>query len=120
MRCSKCGQELGPGERECSACRELHDVKVLSPQERENFQGVTLESEPPRESGGQYYGYDSSGPNHRVHVRSVRFTTGGMSLWSKLAAVAVVGLLVFVFLPLAVLLVAGASLAWFLYRALRR
>ncbi len=118
MRCASCDRELEPNEHECVQCgRACGEVQVLTPEEREGFQGVTLENEP---ADKRYYEYESSGPSHRVYVRQVTFGPGKMGFWTKLLIAAVFAVLIFVFLPLALFFIVAVSLLWFVFRLLVR
>jgi hypothetical protein len=121
MRCPTCGRETENAEC-CPYCREGGaEVKVLTPDERESFRGVTLDSGPAadEESRGGGYGYESRGPHHRVYVRQVNFG-GKTSLLTKLIVLAVIGVVVFVVLPMFFLLFAAAGVVWFILSLLRR
>ncbi len=118
MVCPVCGQEIPPHEAECPHCREGEGrVKVLTPAERENFQGVTLGEEPVEEGRGRRYQYGGGG--QRVYVRHVSFG-GGSSLWTKLIVLAIAGVVIFVVLPMFFLFFAAAGVVWFILSLLRR
>ncbi len=121
MKCPTCGRDMENAES-CPYCRDSGgEVKVLTPAERENFQGVTLDSGPgpdeERREGS--YKYESRGPHHRVYVRQVNLG-GGMSLLTKLLIVAVIGVVLFVILPMFFLFFAAAGVVWFILSLLRR
>lgn len=122
MKCPTCGREIAPPDTECPNCADREaQVKVLTPAERENFQGVTLDSDPTGERSGEgSYSYESRGPHHRVYVRGVSFGGGKTSLWTKLVILAVIGVVVFVILPMFFLFFAAAGLVWFILSLLRR
>lgn len=75
MKCSFCGRELNDGIKECPYChcRIEKEVQVLRPEERDTFEGITIEQdadtdgrtrvEDPREERGAY------GKNARTQVR---------------------------------------------------
>lgn len=117
MQCAECGREMGPQEEKCPHCAGKGEVRVLSREERENFQGVTLGDEP---AAGGDYTYKSEGPSHRVYVRQVNFGAGRISIWTKLIILAVIGLLLFVVLPMFFLFFAAAGVIWFIVSLLRR
>lgn len=117
MRCTDCGREMEPQEQECAHCgRARGEVQVLSRQDRDSFQGVTLENEPAEQRS---YEYESRGPNHRVYVRQVTFGPGRMGFWTKLLLGAIFLILIFVFLPLALFFITAVSLIWLLFRLIR-
>jgi hypothetical protein len=118
MLCANCAKEIGPGEKECPNCGQPQgEVKVLTREERENFQGITL-GDAPAEEGS--YQYESRGPGHRIYVRQVSFGTGKSSFWTKLIIAAAVGVLIFVFLPLALLFMLAVTLIWTIFRLISR
>jgi len=117
MLCSNCGRELDPLAGGCP-CRETQqDVKVLTPEERESFQGITISDGPAKEDNNQY---QSQASGQKVYFRQVTFGSGGISLWAKLAIAAAFAALIFIFLPLALLFIASVSLVWLVMRFIRR
>jgi hypothetical protein len=120
MICPTCGRETGPNSAECPYCRGgAGEVKVLTPDERESFHGVTIDESPADEGRSQYSHFESGGPRSRVYVRQVNL--GGKTGWlTKLAILAVIGVVGFVILPMFFLFFAAAGLAWFILSLLRR
>lgn len=120
MRCATCGRELGSEERDCPGCRENgQSVKILTPEERENFGGVTLEDDSRGPRGQEYYRFDGEDQRQRVYVRKINFGSG-MGLWTKLLFAAVMGFLIFFVLPMAFFLMVAGGLVWLFFRLLRR
>ena len=123
MRCPKCGGEMEIDSSICSRCAaETGEVKVLRPDERDDFNGLTIqqggESENTtgfREETPGNYEYRSEGPGHRVYVRQVSFGSH-MGFLTKLLIVAVILFLVFVALPVALIVLAVSSLIWWLVK----
>lgn len=123
MRCPKCGGEMETDSSICSRCAaETGEVKVLRPDERDDFNGLTIqqggESENTtgfREETPGNYEYRSEGPGHRVYVRQVSFGSH-MGFLTKLLIVAVILFLVFVALPIALIVLALSSLIWWLVK----
>ncbi|MDT8900445.1 hypothetical protein [Anaeroselena agilis] len=116
MKCSICGRDIAPDESACPYCRESDgQVKVLTSAERESFQGVTLDDGPSEEE--RRYQYERGG--QRIHVRQFSFG-GKSSLLTKLIILAVIGVVVFVVLPVFFLFFAAAGLLWFIVSLLRR
>ena len=123
MRCPKCGGEMETDSSICSRCAaETGEVKVLRPDERDDFNGLTIqqggESENTtgfREETPGNYEYRSEGPGHRVYVRQVSFGSH-MGFLTKLLIVAVILFLVFVALPIALIVLAVSSLIWWLVK----
>lgn len=54
MKCDFCGREASPGTTECPYCHYQFkvDAKVLTPQERDTFDGVTIEEDGSSSSSG--------------------------------------------------------------------
>ncbi|MDU4960537.1 MAG: hypothetical protein E6X17_07725 [Sporomusaceae bacterium] len=112
MRCAHCGYPLTDETANCPNCgKEPAPVSVLSPQEREAFEGVTIEQDgnerkERREGGGQ-----------RVYFRQLHF---GGSSWSGLAALLIIALVIGAFLffalPIIMLLLAAAAVIWLVKR----
>lgn len=123
MRCPKCGGEMETDSSICSRCAaETSEVKVLRPDERDDFNGLTIqqggESDNAtgfREETPGNYEYRSEGPGHRVYVRQVSFGSH-MGFLTKLLIVAVILFLVFVALPIALIVLAVSSLIWWLVK----
>ncbi|MBP2645363.1 MAG: hypothetical protein H6Q75_803 [Firmicutes bacterium] len=116
MRCVNCGRVLEQEER-CQ-CRETEATR-LAPEERENFQGITVETESDARSNYQYR-YQQQGANQGIHISHMTWGLGRMKWTTKLLIVAVIVVFVVVFLPLAVFFMVIASLLWMLTRFLRR
>lgn len=78
MKCSFCGKELERGTQECPYCycRIEAEVQVLRPEERDTFDGVTIEQDGNAEGGTRVedmrterraYEQNNGGPQIRVH-----------------------------------------------------
>lgn len=120
MRCPRCGGEMNSEEQECRTCKEtVGDVKVLSRDERESFDGVTLDCDSDGKTRQEYRQYENSGPQHRVFVRQMSFGSGRTSIWAKLILALGLGLLVFVVLPIAFFAIIGIGILWMLLRLFR-
>jgi len=118
MRCPTCGCEMGPQETECPVCRDGGgEVKILSPAERESFRGITVDSGTAEGDDRRYDRYEE--PRRRIYVRHVSFGSG-TSLLTKLIILAVIGVVVFVVLPVFFLFFAAAGIVWFILSLLRR
>ena len=124
MRCPKCNEEMGEATSICSRCAEGNvDVKVLRPDERDDFKGLTIQQgvEPSAESefhsnDSGNYEYRSEGPGHRVYVRQVSFGSKSYGFLTKLIIAALVLFFFFVALPVALVLMAVFSIVWWLVR----
>ena len=123
MKCPKCGAEMETDDSICSRCAaETSEVKVLRPDERDDFNGLTIqqggESDNAtgfREETPGNYEYRSEGPGHRVYVRQVSFGSH-MGFLTKLLILAIILFLVFVALPVALIVLAVSSLIWWLVK----
>ncbi len=123
MRCPKCGGEMETDSSICSRCAaETGEVKVLRPDERDDFNGLTIQQGGESENATGFkeetpgnYEYRSEGPGHRVYVRQVSFGSH-MGFLTKLLIVAVILFLVFVALPIALIVLAVSSLIWWLVK----
>lgn len=93
------------------------EATVLAPQERDNFDGVTIEdarqNQDTKTQNRQYY-RGSSG--QRGYVRTVSFGSG--SLGGLLGWLVILGIVLFV-LPTFFLLAAGVAVVWFILRLFR-
>ena len=114
---------MEPDSSICSRCAtETVEVKVLRPDERDDFHGLTIQqggeadnTKGFREETPGNYEYRSEGPGHRVYVRQVSFGSH-MGFLTKLLIVAVILFLVFVALPIALIVLAVSSLIWWLVK----
>lgn len=119
MQCPNCGVQIQGGSDKCQHCGHEQAVTVLSRQERDNFNGITIEDEN-RESSRQYSSYES-GYQPRVKRINLSFDSGGWT--GKLIVAAILAILVFFFLPLLlfILVAVGALfMGIWLLRMLRR
>ncbi len=124
MRCPKCNEEMNDENSVCNRCSgEAAEVKVLRPDERDDFRGLTIQqdsgstAEPEnREGSPGNYEYRSEGPGHRVYVRQVSFGSQPFGFLTKLVIAAMILFFIFVALPVALLLMVIFSLVWWLFR----
>ena len=124
MRCPKCNEEMDEATSICRRCSEDNvDVKVLRPDERDDFKGLTIQQgvEPSAKSESHSgdagnYEYRSEGPGHRVYVRQVSFGSKPFGFLTKLIIAALVLFFIFVALPVALVLMAVFSIVWWLVR----
>ncbi|WP_371381406.1 zinc ribbon domain-containing protein [Sporomusa aerivorans] len=117
MKCPNCGEQIEAGAGKCLHCGHEMEVTVLSRQDRDSFNGITIEEEN-RDSRRQYGG---GGADEKIRVKQINLAFDSSSWLSKLAIAAVLALLVFFFLPMLMffLLVGGVILiAYWLLRTL--
>lgn len=117
MQCPNCGATLGSEDTKCLHCGQTARVQILTPREREAFDGVTIDQESGENSDQEYR---HTGRGQRIFVRRVVFGGRNGGLWPTLLSLVgialFVALLVFVALPLGLLLAASGMLYWFLRR----
>lgn len=114
-RCLECGTEYQSGQEHCPACNAaLNPVRVMTLNEREQFDGMTIEQD---DNSGKYGQYDKAGTKSRVYVRQVKFSSGGMGLITKLLIGAgLVALIMLVALPVMLVFLAAAVFGWLVFR----
>lgn len=112
MQCASCGLPVGEEETRCPHCgKTVSPVSVLSPNEREAFNGVTIDQDGDRRSDDRQ---DNS--RERIYFRHVY--VGGNSKWSGLVTLLIVGFIIAAFLffalPVILLLTVSAVILWFI------
>ncbi len=109
MRCKHCGLEYQSDGGVCPGCgAEPEKIQVLTPEERENFQGITLEDNRP---GDGRYEYQGEQPGQRVFVHQLNWNKSGFLL-KLLVGLVLIGLIIFA-LPLVLLGVGVFVVGWF-------
>ena len=120
MECPNCSAQIEAEAGSCPHCGHELGVKVLSRQERDNFDGITIEDRTNSEGRGRYTDYDAG---NRTKVKGINIAFDSSGWTGKLIIAAIFALLVFFFLPLLlfILLAVGAVLVtvWLL-RVFRR
>ena len=124
MRCSQCNEELTTPGVDCPRCgNKVVEVKVLRPDDRDDFPGLTIQpGEDAADRGSDKsgrtgdYAYRSDGPGQRVYVRQVSFGSRPFGFLTKLIIAALILFFVFVALPVALVLMGVFSLIWWLFR----
>lgn len=110
MRCTICGEETNE-ENPCASCRtKLNQIQILSPVERENFNGVTIEEGTPNKE------YSKPG-NYHSHQRVYTFNSSNGSIMTKLILGAILLILIIVALPIAIFLLVILGFNWLLRRS---
>lgn len=114
MRCDHCGSNIVDGATRCSTCgNQVSQVSVLSPHERESFDGVTIE----QDGGERSERHDYS---HQQRVYFHQINLGGNNKLSGLVTLLLIGLLIVIFLffavPLVMLVLVGAVVMWIINR----
>lgn len=115
MRCVKCNQELDEKTGKCSQCGEMmtENIRVLTPEEKSHYHGVTIDTGDNREENinQQYY---QERENQRVYVRSVNLNQP--SWISKIAIfliiAAIAAFIVFIALPVVLIGIGVGIVVW--------
>lgn len=116
MRCENCGTELAADEFECRRCQsDQAAVQVLSPEEKQSFDGITIDTAGDAPRYEKYEQQDSAEP--RIFVRQIHINPSGLGLLPKLIiGIVLFGLVMFIALPVALIFFAIGIVAWFLSR----
>ena len=117
MYCAKCGQETKDNENLCVNCQQPENqIEVLPPEERENFQGITLEQNESNQHHSKegYYEFENNGQRQKVYVKHINMKSFKMGFLAKLLLGMAVMLLIVVALPLALLFLGIFLIGWFL------
>ncbi|SFL33173.1 hypothetical protein [Pelosinus propionicus] len=102
MKCNVCGVEIQSDEQQCSKCNELkHKVQILSPEEKQDFSGLTIEQDPEKQSAG----YNDYRGNQRIYVKHVNFSMGQTGMLTKILFGIIIAGLLIVALPIALFIV---------------
>lgn len=113
MKCSICGVEIQAGEQLCSKCMELENkVQVLTPEEKRDFTGLTIEQEQREQAAGPQNDR-SYGGNQRIYVKHVNFNMGRTGIITKIIFGMILAGLLIVALPIALFVV--SIVIFFLY-----
>lgn len=119
MICKKCGFEYVDGLKECPNCQapnEPLEVKVLTKDERDTFDGITIEdTKNENENGFRVYEAEEEREQPKrngIHVQT--FGLGSSWIWRLIFFVIIIGLIFFVLPMLAVVFFIGA-VCYYLY-----
>lgn len=115
MYCEKCGNQLNPGETNCPICRHsIDEVEVLTPEEKNNFQGMTIEAIDNDEKD-RYRDEHRTG-QQKIYFKQTHLNLSGTSLLTKLVIAAFVVFMVFIALPILLLILSLVLIGWLLLR----
>lgn len=108
MKCKNCEREFDQSLGDCPYCGAVPevDVKQMSSQERDNFSGITIDPERNEENHEQ----QQAGP--KIYFKQV----SSSGLISTLIFLIVIGLFIFVAMPLLALIALGIAVIWFFSR----
>jgi hypothetical protein len=112
LNCTVCGDEIQSDIGQCSKCKEIEsNVQVLTPEEKQEFEGITIEQETDKRNEEQYK-YQSFNENQRIYVKHINIG-GNMGFFTKMIlAICFIGLIV-IALPIALVLI--SVVGFFLY-----
>lgn len=123
MQCKKCGYEYVEALKECPNCQapnEPAETKILLPDERDTFEGVTIDDETVEGGSGRADGTDrqseTGGP--RIFQTSVKIGGGLGIIWQLLFLVAAAAV-VFVLLPAFLLVFLAIAAVYMILRMFR-
>lgn len=121
MQCPNCNEIIQTGISNCPHCGHTLTVTVLSRQERDGFNGITIEGESADNRSGQYKHYEASGS---PRIKRINLSFGSSGWTGNLIAAAVLAVLLFFFLPVLmfILLIVGAAFVgiWLLRMLMRK
>ena len=114
MVCERCGAELS-ADGHCPVCGAAEKVRVMSPEERLGYRGVTINEGQPEEENDVRF--ERSGVWRRVRYT----TTSGTDSWQSKAilivsAIAVLAFLFFIALPAVMVLAVIGLLVWLFFQ----
>jgi hypothetical protein len=113
MPCIHCGADTEPGQDTCINCRQKPEVTVLPPEERENFNGLTIE---PDSNDKDYHQSQTNHSNPHVFVHQFNFGSAKGNLLLKLLIGAVFLVIVILALPVALIFLAFFIINWLFIR----
>jgi hypothetical protein len=121
MRCKQCGAVVDDTGKTCPKCGySVSTVEILTLEEREGFQGLTIETSGSGGARQDDYSNKYHEPQKGVFVREFNFNTGkGGAVGRILAGLLVAGVLFLAF-PMLFIVLAVAIMGGLLSLALRR
>lgn len=124
MKCAKCGHELDAAGH-CPYCSsEASEVRVMSREEKNLYNGITIDENVDNTAYHQENHRYAKGQNGaKIFFKNVRLDSFGSNWMSKAAVflliAAVIGFVVFIALPVALIGIAIGAVVWFLLSFLR-
>lgn len=122
MRCSVCNRELDESTGKCAFCagRTDENVRVMSPEEKSQYQGVTIDTT--ENDRGERRQYGGARQNTGFYVKQIRL---GRSNWlTKLAIMvalaAIAAFVLFIALPVVLICVSVGVVIWIVLSFLQR
>lgn len=111
MKCTVCGTEIEGNELECSSCKGINTIQVLTVEEKQAFNGITIENGQEQSAHGHYESYNG---NQRIYSR--QFSIVNTSFLTKVVLGIVVLGIIFVALPIAIIGISLISILVYLFR----
>lgn len=112
LKCIVCGAEVDADEQQCSSCREnYNNIQVLTVEEKQAFNGITLEEGQEQPMGGAYERYNG---NQRIYNR--QFSVVNVSFLTKIVLGIVFLGVVFIALPVAIIGISLISMMVYFFR----
>ncbi len=125
MKCAKCGQEMDASGR-CPYCDPVGspEVRVMSKEEKNLYTGVTIdESIDDTVHRQENHAYTKQRNRAKVFFKNFNSDSFGSNWMTKIAVLllvaSVVGFIVFIALPVALIGIAIGAVVWFLLSFLR-
>lgn len=117
MLCAYCGHSLAENDTKCTNCgNPVSPVSVLPPEEREAFNGLTIDQDTGEQADGNTG--NTRRRQERVYFRHVHL--GGKSIFSGIFTLVTIGFIIaailFFALPAIMLFMAAGVVLWFLRR----
>lgn len=114
LSCKICGTQVAADDELCSQCREMEGkVQVLTREEKRQFSGITLEQDQHQETG-HYEEYKANSGRQQIYVK--HFNIGNTSMFTKLLLGAILAIVIFIALPLAIFVLSVIGLIYYLMR----
>lgn len=119
MYCKNCGTPLDPSMTVCKKCE--HDVieaevEVLTPEEKDSFQGVTIDT---NEAGAQEREREQAHSRQSVYFKHSTLNLSQTGFLFKFLLAALIIFMMVVILPIALLVFGAVVIGWILLRQLR-
>lgn len=106
MQCPYCNELIQNGADTCPHCGHTLGVTVLSRQERDGFNGITIEGDNVHARHGQESSYESGAA---PRVKRINLSFGSYGWAGNLMVAAILAVLLFFFLPVLLLILSVIS-----------
>ena len=113
LNCRVCGAKVEMDEEKCLKCREMESkVQVLTLEEKQDFNGITLEQDTQEEEGHNEY----QANNGKPHIYIKQFSISNTSLLTKLLVGIILAGFIFVALPIAIFFISIVGIITYIVR----